>query len=266
MKQCFIYRTHKIDDIDKKVLLDYYNNLRAYCDVAISLNVPDHSEHSEKIINYWKNICDPLSIDLLVFREDDILQKYPHHKGTWLHSQMSFVTAFEILTSLNKIYDFYWYIEYDARISGSTKELLEHHEITNADLLGTSINSYTAEPAWYWFTESHVNLDIPLKERYKYFPALSRLSYRLCLKLTEAVLTQYAVVETLVPTVCVKYYGSKSVHNLDSKFWVNFEDLDIKNNNTAPLTLRFNPPFGNDEYYQNNLKNLKYNKLYHPIK
>lgn len=139
----------------------------------MSLNVPDSSDKSNNIIDYWKNICDPLSIDLLTFKENEVLKKYPHHKGTWLHSQMSFVTAFELLFSINKKYDYYWYIEYDARISGSTKELLKHHEVTSADLLGTSVNSYFCEPNWYWFTETHVKLDLPLEKRFKYFPALS---------------------------------------------------------------------------------------------
>src|SRR5258708_20970513 len=113
MKQCFIYRTHKIDEIDKKVLLDYYNDLNDYCDVAISLNVHDSSEKSEKIIAYWKDICLPLQIKVLVFREDEVKKEYNYYKGAWLHSQFSFITAFILLEE----YDYYWFIEYDARIS-----------------------------------------------------------------------------------------------------------------------------------------------------
>lgn len=73
------------------------------------------------------------------------------------------------------------------------------------------------------------------------------------------------MVETLVPTICAQYFGTKSIHNLDSKFWVNFEDLNVTNC-TASLTLRFAPPFGEDNYYDLHIKPQKHNKLYHPVK
>jgi len=247
MKQCFILRTHLWDEVNKRLAEQYCQDLFNYCDFIVCLNVKDKSNLN--IISNWLQFCNDNNIKLCLMCESDIYRDYPHYKGVWLHSQNTFIYCYQKLAQ----YDYYWFVEYDLRFTGSIKEVLMDHEFYIHDLLGTHIEDYNSSKEWYWWNEQNINLDIELKNRYKYFPAISRLSYRLLNKLSIDAKITYSVIESYVPTICVKYFGINSLHNLDTKFWTS-------------NTVRYSPIHGNDNFYQQSIKNDNYNLLFHPIK
>ena len=272
MRECFIFRTHKIDESHKLSVLKYKEDLKNSkdCDLVVSLNINLNEDNVDKIIEWWSLVCIQNQITLVVFYDKDIREKCPFYQNAWLHSQYCFTSSYEILKEKDLIYDFYWFIEYDAKPTGSIKEIIYHHRVNSADLIGSFINSYKRDSVWFWWNENPIHLDVILEKRWKYFPALTRLSQRFLEKLVEDCKQYYSVVESFIPTMCVKHFGKYSLHNLDAKFWVEYDKFDSLK---APLTLRFTPPYSNDQDFEDKIKpsyqtspNYTSNKLFHPIK
>ena len=247
MNQCFIFRTHIYTDVHVSLVQEYIEQLDGYCDVIVLLNVKDKSDASVDIIRKWRRH----NFNLCIFYEQDLHLRYSHYKGAWLHCQYGFYECYVQYPN----YNFYWFCEYDTRFTGNIKTLLQAHEHQSQHLLGTHIQTYVESKDWYWWTESHVNLDIPLINRYKYFPAICRLSSQLLSKLHQDNIMYYSVIESFIPSVCVKYFGETSISNLNSIYWNNH-------------TMRFQPSHGDQQQYINTiLNNTKYaNLLFHPIK
>lgn len=252
MHQCFVFRTHKIDPLHQTLIREYAKDLSDYADMVVNLNINSKEPRPQMLLQYWKTFCDQEKIKLTIFVDNELKKRYPFYQGGWLHSQYSFTETYRQLQG----YDYYWFVEYDVRISGSIKEILQHHEKNQADILATHIASYSKCKDWYWWKE-RCKIDVPINLRWKFFVALSRYSSRLLQKLEQAVKTQYAVVESLVSTVCVQHFGPSSLQELDRRFWME----------PYGPTIRWQPNFWNAHHYQQVVKpTLKKNMVYHPVK
>lgn len=74
-------------------------------------------------------------------------------------------------------YDYYWIIEYDVRFSGAWPELFADLSRSNADLLGTTMQSWAENPQWaHWGTLITGREDVPMERRVKSFIPFCRVS------------------------------------------------------------------------------------------
>jgi hypothetical protein len=77
-------------------------------------------------------------------------------------------------------YDYYWIIEYDVRFSGAWPELFADLSSSSADLLCTTMQTWTENPNWaHWGTLTTGDEDVPLERRVKGFMPFCRLSHAL---------------------------------------------------------------------------------------
>lgn len=251
MRTLVTFRTHKIDEIDIKTVKTYITQLTDFCDISVNLNVRDLSQESTMCIKFWVSFCSSENIDLTVFCDLDIKEKFPSYKGAWLHSQFSFISTYIDLPN----YDMYWFIEYDVRFNGIIHDLIIESEVIEADVLGTHVQTYSESKEWSWWTEQDIQLPVPLNQRYKYFGPISRFSSRLLDKLKDCSSKWYSNLESFIPTISVLYFGPQSVANINEKFW-------------SPETFRYLPRIGNDEFYFKNIVPVTdyYQKLFHPVK
>src|SRR5262249_43118806 len=74
-------------------------------------------------------------------------------------------------------YDYYWIIEYDVRFSGAWPDLLADLSTSGADLLCTTMQTWTENPNWaHWNTLTTGGEDVPPERRVKGFMPFCRLS------------------------------------------------------------------------------------------
>jgi hypothetical protein len=74
-------------------------------------------------------------------------------------------------------YDYYWIIEYDVRFSGAWPDLFADLSASSADLLCTTMQTWTENPNWaHWSTLATGGEDVPLEHRVKGFMPFCRLS------------------------------------------------------------------------------------------
>ena len=74
-------------------------------------------------------------------------------------------------------YDYYWLIEYDVRFSGAWPELFGDLSRSNADLLGTTMQTWAENPRWaHWSTLVTAHEDVPMERRVKSFIPFCRAS------------------------------------------------------------------------------------------
>ena len=77
-------------------------------------------------------------------------------------------------------YDDYWIIEYDVRFSEAWPELFADLSSSSADLLCTTMQTWTENPNWaHWGTLTTGDEDVPLERRVKGFMPFCRLSHAL---------------------------------------------------------------------------------------
>jgi hypothetical protein len=75
-------------------------------------------------------------------------------------------------------YDYYWIVEYDVRFSGAWSELFADLSSSGADLLCTTMQTWTENPNWaHWGTLGAGGEEVPLERRVKGFMPFSRLSH-----------------------------------------------------------------------------------------
>lgn len=75
-------------------------------------------------------------------------------------------------------YDYYWIIEYDVRFSGKWPELFADLSRSRADLLCTTLQTWSEHPDWHhWTTLNSGARDVPMERRIKGFMPFCRLSH-----------------------------------------------------------------------------------------
>jgi hypothetical protein len=77
-------------------------------------------------------------------------------------------------------YDYYWIVEYDGRFSGAWSDLFADLSSSAADLLCTTMQTWTENPNWaHWGTLDAGSEEVSLERRVKGFMPFSRLSHAL---------------------------------------------------------------------------------------
>lgn len=77
-------------------------------------------------------------------------------------------------------YDRYWIVEYDVRFGGDWAELFADLASSDADLLGTAVQTWSENPGWaHWDTLSTAADSVPTTHRVKAFLPFARISRRL---------------------------------------------------------------------------------------
>lgn len=164
-------------------------------------------------------------------------------------------------------YDFYWFIEYDVRFSGSWARFLERFRANEADLLACHVRRFAEEPAWCWW-QSLSMAGEPFREQdlLRAFLPIHRLSRRAFQAIENALRRGFTGhFEGLVPTVLALEGLSIEDFGGDGSF-VRSENQDAfyssRSSQDGGLwgggTMRFRPPHA--------VWGMRRDRLYHPVK
>lgn len=249
MREVLIFRTHRDNDFDQQLLLEYKKEVAGFCDLAVCLNLKSRSVKTN-----WAAFCREHNIPLCINYENE--NKPSFYKGAWIHGQYGLIEAYNALRGrASGAYDYYWIIEYDIRFTGSLKMLMsDHHEMT-ADVLGTYTSGYAGDGEYTVWREPNVNFPLPIEDCVRNFAPLMRLSSRLFSVLPSQALKYYSNIETFIPSVSVKLFGRDSVQTFKTRYW---------NRDSC----RYAPQWGPQEKFAETVvSNPQYkNIIFHPVK
>lgn len=124
------------------------------------------------------------------------------------------------LTTPDKPFDYYWFVEYDARFVGSWLHLILACNPMSHDVIGTDVEPFQASN-WGWepWRIPGERWDMPLENRWRFFAPVMRQSHRFCAALAQSVEQTHGTYETYVASTCVKHFGTTSIANFPSCFW-----------------------------------------------
>ena len=109
--------------------------------------------------------------------------------------------------SLYPTYSRYWFIEYDVVYTGSWAEVFHTFQDSDADLLGTTLQSHTVRPHWYWWSTFLPEPTIDISEQLCGFFPIIRLSNELLSRLRAGYRAGWSGhSEAVVPTLA-RYHG-----------------------------------------------------------
>lgn len=257
MSECMILRVHRYDIEDRKWAKEIADQLSNVCKVYVQLNIPDNTPIYQALTDAWNYYCQENNMELITFREDIIKKTHPEYLGAWRHSQLSFICGYESLNEINRIYDYYWYMEYDARYGGDISDMILFYRKYKEDLLGTHLGHYSQSPGWLRWYDQPKYMTLSLEKGWKYFGCLSRLSRRLLEGLAKEVHENHThqMVEVYVPTICADLFGPDSMRDFDKIHW-------------NESTVQYRPIWGTPQEWDDILKysDIYKNKLTHPIK
>lgn len=104
-----------------------------------------------------------------------------------------------IAFSQRRRYDYYWFIEYDIRYTGSWRSVFDLARESRADLIGPCIERSFSDESWdHWDS-----IKLPYSELARAFVPIRRVSHRLVEHVTNLITSGYwAHHETLLPSAC----------------------------------------------------------------
>ncbi len=165
-------------------------------------------------------------------------------------------------------YDYYWFVEYDVRYTGSWNSLTSSFASFDHDFITTHIRRFSDEPRWCWWeTFGHPSKKIEQNEWIRSFNVIYRISNRALGFLHRELPTGWhGHHEALVATV-LHHYGFKlldfggdgpfALPELCNKTYTSYSSIDGSLSNNSG-TIRFRP----SRVKNGSLKN----KIYHPVK